>query len=62
MKIRPIQTEAEYEEALEEIAHYFESEPPSGTPAAERFDRLARFIEVYEDARWPIDLPAQPPS
>ena len=40
--IRPIRTETEYDEALEEIERYFESEPKPGTPEADRFDLLAR--------------------
>jgi len=55
--IRPIRNETEYDEALEEIARYFESEPKPGTPEADRFDLLALIIEDYERKRWPIDPP-----
>jgi HTH-type transcriptional regulator / antitoxin HigA len=56
--IRPIRTETEYEEALEQIERYFESEPKPATSEADRFDLLALTIEDYERKRWPIDPPA----
>ena len=55
--IRPIRTETEYEEALEQIERYFESEPKPGTSEADRFDLLALTIEDYERKCWPIDPP-----
>jgi HTH-type transcriptional regulator/antitoxin HigA len=55
--IRPLRTEADYDEALEEIEHYFEHEPKPGTADADRFDLLALIIEDYERRRWPIDPP-----
>jgi HTH-type transcriptional regulator / antitoxin HigA len=36
--IRPLRSEAEYDAALEEIERYFENEPKSDTPEADRFD------------------------
>jgi HTH-type transcriptional regulator/antitoxin HigA len=55
--IRPLHTEAEYDDALTEIASYFDNEPAPGSPAADRFDLLALVIEDYERRHWPIDLP-----
>ena len=55
--IRPIRTETEYDETLEEIEQYFESEPKPGTPEADRFDLLALIVEDYERKRWPIEPP-----
>jgi HTH-type transcriptional regulator/antitoxin HigA len=55
--IRPLHSESDYEDALTEIEHYFESEPRPGTPDADRFDLLAMVIEDYERKRWPIDVP-----
>jgi HTH-type transcriptional regulator / antitoxin HigA len=55
--IRPIRSEADYDEALEEIEQYFENEPKPGTSEADRFDLLALTIEDYERKRWPIDPP-----
>lgn len=59
--IRPIRTEAEYDEALEEIERYFENEPKPGTPEADRFDLLALVVEAYKRKRWPIEPPAAIP-
>ena len=55
--IRPIRSESEYDEALEEIERYFENEPKPGTLEADRFDLLALIIEDYERKRWPIEPP-----
>jgi HTH-type transcriptional regulator / antitoxin HigA len=55
--IRPIRTETEYDEALEEIERYFENEPKPGTPVADRFELLALIVEDYERKRWPIEPP-----
>ena len=55
--IRPIRTETEYDEALDEIERYFDNEPKPGTAEADRFDLLALIIEDYERKRWPIDPP-----
>jgi HTH-type transcriptional regulator/antitoxin HigA len=57
MDIRAIRTEADYEWALAEVALYFEHEPESGSPEADRFDVLSDLIEAYESRNWPIDLP-----
>ena len=42
--IRPIRTEAEYDEALEDIERYFENEPKPDTPEADRFELLALIV------------------
>src|SRR6202035_5981664 len=55
--IRLLRTEADYDEALEQIERYFENEPKPGTPEADRFDLLALIIEDYERKRWPIEPP-----
>jgi HTH-type transcriptional regulator/antitoxin HigA len=55
--IRPLRNEADYEAALDAIERYFDDEPKSGTPAADRFDLLALVIEDYENRRWPIEPP-----
>ena len=55
--IRPLRSEADYDEALNEIERYFENEPKPDTPEADRFDLLALIIEDYERKRWPIDPP-----
>ena len=55
--IRPVRTEAEYDEALDEIERYFDREPKPGTAEADRFDLLGLIIEDYERKRWPIEPP-----
>jgi HTH-type transcriptional regulator / antitoxin HigA len=55
--IRPLRTEDDYDEALEDIERYFENEPKPATPEADRFDLLALIIEDYERKRWPIESP-----
>lgn len=52
--IRPLKSEREYEQAIDEIERYFEREPKRGSPQAGRFDLLALVIEDYENKRWPI--------
>lgn len=55
--VRPLHSEADYENALAEIERYFDMAPRPGTPDADRFDLLAMVIEDYERKRWPIDAP-----
>jgi HTH-type transcriptional regulator/antitoxin HigA len=55
--IRPVRTDMEYDEALEEIERYFDNEPEPGTAEADRFDLLALIVEDYERKRWPIEPP-----
>jgi len=55
--IRPLRSEADYDDALEEIERYFENEPKPDTPDADRFDLLALIIEDYERKHWPIEPP-----
>ncbi len=57
MDVRPIETEADYDWALAEVAHYFEHEPTPGSAGAARFAVLSPLIGAYEDARWPIEAP-----
>ena len=57
MDIRPINSEADYDWALQQIERYFDNEPASGTPEAARFDVLAALIEHYEARHWPIEAP-----
>ena len=59
MDIRSLRTETDYDWALSEIEPYFVSSPLFGTPAAERFDVLAAFIESYEAHHWLIE-PSDP--
>lgn len=51
---RTINSEAEYNSALDEIAAFFEIQPTPGTEAAASFDALAEQIGAYETKHWPI--------
>ena len=46
--IRPLKSEAGYDEALADIEQYFNNEPGPGSPEAGRFDLLALVIGDYE--------------
>lgn len=59
MELKPIRTEAEYEEALRLVEPYFEDEPDLGTPESDRFELLVILIEAYEREHYPIG-PAEP--
>lgn len=55
MDIRPIRSEEDYDWALAEIAHYFDTIPEKGTQEADRFDVLAGLIAAYEATNHPIE-------
>lgn len=57
MELKPIRTEAEYNEALRDVGQYFDNEPASGTPEADRFEILVMLIEAYEEKHYPIAPP-----
>lgn len=57
MRIKPITTDAEHEEAVVEVARLMNRNPAEGTPAADRLGVLAALVEAYEDRRWEIDTP-----
>jgi HTH-type transcriptional regulator/antitoxin HigA len=58
MDIRPIRTEAEYQEALRLVEPYFDSEPEPGSADGDRFEVLVMLISAYEDKHYPIDPPS----
>jgi HTH-type transcriptional regulator / antitoxin HigA len=53
--IRPIKTEADYQDALERAGDLMSSLP--NTPEADKLEVLATLIELYEDKYFPIGLP-----
>ena len=55
MKIRPIKTEKDYEDALAEIERIFDASP--GTPEGDRLDILVTLVEAYEDQHYSIPEP-----
>jgi HTH-type transcriptional regulator / antitoxin HigA len=54
-EMRPIRTEADYEEALEEVAALWGA--ASDTPKGDRLDVLATLIDVYEAKHHAMDPP-----
>ena len=57
MKIKPITTDAEHEEALAEIDRLMDRNPAVGTTAGDWLGVLAILVEAYEETRWPMDSP-----
>jgi HTH-type transcriptional regulator / antitoxin HigA len=55
IKVKPIKTENDYEEALAEIEKLLETKP--GTPDADRLEILTTLVEAYEDEHYAIPLP-----
>ncbi|MGM0786908.1 MAG: helix-turn-helix domain-containing protein [Thermodesulfobacteriota bacterium] len=55
MANRLIKTEAEYVEALSRIEELMDAE--AGTAEADELELLAALVEMYEESRYPIDLP-----
>lgn len=55
--IKPIRTEADYEQALHEIESLMDAQPE--TEEADRLDVLVTLVEVYEARHYPI-LPPDP--
>ena len=55
MELRPIRTEANYQEALREIERLFDAAP--NTPDYDRLDVLSTLVEAYEKTHFQIELP-----
>lgn len=55
MDVRPIRTEADYQQSLAEIATLMDA--TSDTPAGDRLDVLATLVEAYEAAHFPVEAP-----
>lgn len=55
MEIRPIRTQADYQEVLREIESLFEA--AENTPEYDRLDILSTLVEAYEKTHFPIELP-----
>lgn len=55
MKIRPIKTKKDYEQALERLELIFDAK--RGTDEGDELEVLGILIEQYENERFPIDLP-----
>ncbi len=56
MNIKPIRTEADYDEALAEIDMLFNA--PDNTPEGDRLEILVTLVEAYEEKHHPIEPPS----
>ena len=55
MNIKPIKTEKDYRNALEEIDRIFDAK--LNTPEGDRLEVLSTLVEKYEEEHFPIDAP-----
>lgn len=55
MELKPIRTEAEHAEALNDIERLWDA--PEGSADADRLEVLAMLVEAYEKAHFPIEAP-----
>lgn len=55
MKIKPIKTKKDYDQALERLELIFDAK--RGTDEGDELEVLGILIEQYENERFPIDLP-----
>ena len=55
VEVRPIRTEQDYEDALEEVKHLWDAK--AGTREGNRLDVLATLIDAYEAEHNPMDPP-----
>jgi HTH-type transcriptional regulator/antitoxin HigA len=59
MKIRSIDTEADYKISLKEISVLMDVDPDMGTPEGDRLDMLVALVQAYEAENVPITVPDQ---
>jgi HTH-type transcriptional regulator/antitoxin HigA len=52
-----IKTESEHRDALTEIERLMDSDPPAGTPEAEKLELLGLLVEQYESSRFKLRRP-----
>ncbi len=55
MNIKPIRTEIDYEQALENLENIFDA--PKGTPENDLAEVLVTLIDKYESDHYPIEAP-----
>ena len=55
MKLKPIKTEADYQNALSRLEEVFDA--PAGTPESDEADILGLMIDEYENRHFPIEAP-----
>lgn len=54
VEVKPIKSEADYEDALVEIEKLFEAKP--GTPEADRLEIFTALVEAFENQHYAIPL------
>jgi HTH-type transcriptional regulator/antitoxin HigA len=55
MKLKPIKTKKDYQQALERLEEIFDAK--KGTTEGDELEILSMLIEQYENDQFPIDLP-----
>ena len=55
MRIKPIKTEREFEQAMRRLDEIFDAK--KGTPEGDELEVLGMFIEKYENEQFPIGFP-----
>jgi HTH-type transcriptional regulator/antitoxin HigA len=55
MKLKPIKTKKDYQEALDRLEKIFDAKP--GTSEGDELEVLSMLIEKYESEKYPIDFP-----
>ena len=55
--VRVLRNEADYDAALAEFEHYFDSQPAVGSEDADRYELLGLVIGKYEADRFPMPAP-----
>jgi HTH-type transcriptional regulator/antitoxin HigA len=57
MKLKPIRTEKEYDEALDRVDELMELDPEMGSEQSDELEILVMLIEKYEEKYWAISEP-----
>jgi len=55
MRLHPLKSEEDYQEALTEIDKLFDAKPD--TPKGDKLEILTTLVEAYEEKHYAIDLP-----
>ena len=55
MTCKIIKTEEDYQKVLSRIDELMDAEP--NTPEGDELELLVTFVELYEDKKYPIDMP-----
>lgn len=57
MDIRPLHTEADYQEALAAVSALVDADPAPDTPEGDKLEILSMLMKRYEAGHFPMDLP-----